>query len=74
MTTKATKGVSRETSAIVMERGARPLIVTLNSSTLQLRPKGLKATETVGLVECYHLAVRQRVFSEKTQAKKASKK
>lgn len=73
MAAKIKKPLNRETSAIVMERGARPLIVTLNATTLTLRPKGLKAAEVVGYADCYHLAVRQRVFSEKQQ-KKANKK
>lgn len=73
MTTKATKPVRRETTALVRERGFRPLIATLHGSLLLLRPKGLRSEEVLDLGAAYSIAVKQRVFRERAEKRAARK-
>uniref|UniRef100_UPI0039F680B9 hypothetical protein n=1 Tax=Sulfuriferula sp. GW6 TaxID=3345112 RepID=UPI0039F680B9 len=73
MTTKATRPVSRETSAFVRDRGMRPLIATLHGSMLILRGKGLRREETIDIRACYDMAVKQRVARERAEKRKKVK-
>jgi hypothetical protein len=73
MTTKSTKPVRRETSALVRDRGLRPLIVTVHHGLLLLRAKGLRREETLDLAGCYAIAIRQRLAREQAE-KKAKRK
>lgn len=73
MTTKATRPVSRETSAFVRDRGMRPLIATLHGSMLILRGKGLRREETIDIRACYDMAVKQRVARERAEKRKKAK-
>lgn len=74
MTTKATKPVRRETSALVRERGGfRYLIATLHGSLLLLRPKGLRSEEVLDLGAAYSIAVKQRVMREHAEKRAARK-
>lgn len=47
MTTKSFKPVTRESSALVRERGMRPVIVTIVGGVIELRAKGLRSREIV---------------------------
>lgn len=67
MTTKSFKPVTRESSALVRERGMRPLIVTIVGGVIELRAKGLRSRETVDLSWAYYAAVKQRVFRERME-------
>lgn len=69
--TKSLRPVTRETSAIVRDRGARPVIVTVVGGVLELRAKGLRSTETLDVAWCYAAAVRQRVQMQKAERAKA---
>lgn len=73
MTTKATKPVHRETTALVRERGFRPLIATLHGSLLLLRPKGLRSEEVLDIGAAYSIAVKQRVNREQAEKRAARK-
>lgn len=70
MTTRSLRPVTRETSALVRERGMRPVIVTVVGSVLELRAKGLRTQETLDLSWCYYVAVKQRVVSERAERAK----
>ena len=72
MVTKSLRPVSRETSAIVRDRGSRPVIVTVRGGVIELRAKGLRSTEVLDVAWCYAAAVRQRVNEQR--AKKAPSK
>ncbi len=73
MATQITKPVSRQTS-VVTGHSRRPLIVTiLPNGLINIREKGLRKGEDVSIEAVYHLAIRQRVASEKRE-KKAAKK
>ncbi|MDM0002556.1 hypothetical protein QTI24_28410 [Variovorax sp. J22P240] len=67
MATKSCKPVTRETSAMVRERGLRAVMVTLVGGVIELRAKGLRSTETVDVAWCYYTAVKQRVALERVQ-------
>ena len=67
MTTKSTRPVSRETSALVRERGMRPVIVTVTGGVIELRPKGLRKAEVLDLGWCYYQAVKQRVMADRIE-------
>ena len=67
MTTKSTRPVTRESSALVRDKGLRPVIATISGSLLELRAKGLRSREILDLSYCYGLAVKLRVESEKAQ-------
>lgn len=74
MTTKSiTSPVTRETGALVRDRGMRPVIVTITATCIELRAKGLRTRETVDIASLYAQAVRQRVAAERA-AKKAARK
>jgi len=73
MTTKSTKPVRRETSALVRDRGLRPLIVTVHHGLLLLRAKGLRREESLDLAGCYAIAILQRVAREKEERKRKKK-
>lgn len=67
MATKSVKPVTRETSALVRERGLRAAMVTIVGGVIELRAKGLRSRETVDLAWCYYAAVRQRVAFERAE-------
>lgn len=71
--TPSIKPVRRLTSALVRERGLRPLVATLHGSLLLLRPKGLHGEEVLDLGAAWSMAVKQRVASEQA-AKRAKRK
>jgi hypothetical protein len=73
MTTKSTKPVTRESSALVRERGLRPIIVTIHGSLILLRPKGLRSEEVLDVAAAWSTAVKQRVAGE-LAAKRATRK
>jgi hypothetical protein len=73
MTTKSIKPVRRETSALVRDRGLRPLIVTVHHGMLLLRAKGLRREETLDLSGCYTIAIQQRVARERAEKKRKKK-
>lgn len=72
--TKSLRPVTRETSAIVRDKGARPVIVTVVGGVLELRAKGLRSTETLDLAWCYMAAVRQRLQLQKAERAKARRR
>jgi hypothetical protein len=63
--TKSVKPVTRETSALVRERGLRAVMVTIVGGVIELRAKGLRSRETVDVAWCYYAAVKQRVAVER---------
>ena len=65
MATKSVKPVTRETSALVRERGLRAVMVTIVGGVIELRAKGLRSRETVDVAWCYYAAVKQRVAFER---------
>jgi hypothetical protein len=65
--TPSTKPVSRMTSAYVLDRGMRPIAVTIRGSLIELRAKGLRSTETVDVAALYQLAVKARVLRERAE-------
>lgn len=71
MTTKSVRPVTRETSALVRDKGLRCLIVTVVGATILLRAKGLRSTEVLDLSWCYLQAVKQRVASERAERAKS---
>ena len=74
MVTKSLRPVTRETSAIVRDKGPRPVIVTVVGGVLELRAKGLRSTETLDLAWCYAAAVRQRLQLQKVERAKARRR
>lgn len=73
MTTTTAKPTVRETSAFVRDRGLRPLIVTVHHGLIELRPKGLRSSETLDLGGLWESAVRARVFRERMEKGKQRK-
>lgn len=73
MTTRWSKPVSRETGALVFSRGARPVIVTIHDTFIELRLKGTKTREVADLASIYRGAVRERVFKEAAERRKKRK-
>lgn len=71
MTTTSVKPTVRETTAFVRDRGLRPLIVTVHHGLIELRPKGLRSSETLDLGALYESAVKRRVFAERMEKGKA---
>lgn len=71
MTTKSLKPVTRESSALVRDRGMRPVMVTIVGSVIELRPKGLRSRETVDVAWAYYAAVKQRVTAERIEKARA---
>ena len=71
--TPSTKPVTRITSAMVRDRGLRPIIATISGSFLILRAKGLRKEEVVDIGACYDIAVKQRIEFEKREKKKLKK-
>ncbi|MDM0030388.1 hypothetical protein [Variovorax saccharolyticus] len=67
MATKSFRPVTRETSALVRERGLRAVMVTLVGGVIELRAKGLRSRETVDVAWCYYAAVKQRVAFERSE-------
>ena len=47
MVTKSLRPVTRETSAVVRDKGPRAVIVTVVGGVIELRAKGLRSTETL---------------------------
>ena len=74
MTTKSFKPVTRESSALVRERGMRPAMVTIVGGVIELRAKGLRSRETVDVTWAYYTAVKQRVTAERIEQAKAKSK
>ena len=72
MATKSFRPVTRESTALVRERGLRAVMVTIVGGVIELRAKGLRSRETVDLAWCYYAAVKQRVALER--AEKAKRK
>lgn len=71
MVTKSLRPVSRETSAVVRDKGPRPVIVTVVGGVIVLRAKGLRSTETLDVAWCYLTAVRQRLQAQRLERAKA---
>ena len=74
MATKSFKPVTRESTAMVRERGLRALMVTIVGGVIELRAKGLRSRETVDLAWCYYAAVKQRVALERAERKKTGRR
>lgn len=72
--TKSLRPVSRETSAVVRDKGPRPVIVTVVGGVIVLRAKGLRSTETLDVAWCYLTAVRQRLQAQRLERAKARRK
>ncbi|MEO8250596.1 MAG: hypothetical protein ABI589_14640 [Burkholderiales bacterium] len=73
MTTQSICRVRRETSALVRDRGMRPVIVTVIGAVIELRPKGLRKAEVLDLGWCYYQAVKQRVMADRTERQRIRK-
>jgi hypothetical protein len=71
MVTKSTRPVTRETSAVVRDRGPRAVIVTIVGSFIELRAKGLRSTEVLDAAWCYTAAIRQRLNEQRSKKVKA---
>lgn len=67
MVTKSLRPVTRETSAVVRDRGPRAVIVTVVGGVIELRAKGLRSTETLDVAWCYTAAVRQRLHLQRVE-------
>ncbi len=73
MTSSDTSPVTRQTSAYVRDKGLRAVIVTVRGSFLELRPKGLRTTETIDIAAVWGQALRARLAHEKAERAKARK-
>lgn len=73
MVTKSLRPVTRESSAIIRDRGPRPVIVTIVGGVIELRAKGLRSTEVLDVGWCYYSAVRQRLIHERAQKAKGKR-
>jgi hypothetical protein len=73
VTTKWSKPVSRETSALVFSRGARKVVVTIHDTFVELRLKGHRRSETADLASLYRGACAARVFKEAAERRKRKK-
>lgn len=71
--TPSTKPVTRLTSALVRDRGLRPIVATISGSLLILRAKGLRKEEIIDIGACYNIAVKQRVEFERREKKRLTK-
>lgn len=69
--TPSTKPVTRLTSALVRDQGARLVVATITGSVLELRAKGRRQTEVLDITSLYYMAVKARVLAEKAAKKKA---
>ena len=70
MVTRSVKPVTRESSAMVRERGWRAVMVTIAGGVIELRAKGLRSRETLDVAWCYYAAVKQRVMAERLERAK----
>jgi hypothetical protein len=61
--------VSRETPAVVRDRGARAVVVTLTGGLLVLRAKGLRSRYALDVAWCYNQAVKQHVALQRREKK-----
>lgn len=72
--TPSTKPTTRETSAYVRDKGLRPLVVTIIGSYIELRPKGLRSSETLDLAAAWSFALKARLAREKAERKAARRR
>lgn len=59
--TPSTKPVTRLTTALVRDRGLRPVVATISGGVIELRAKGLRSRYTLDLGWCYRSAVTQHI-------------
>jgi hypothetical protein len=52
--TPSTRPVTRLSSAWVRDRGMRAVVVTIAGSVIELRPKGCRQTEVVGVASLWY--------------------
>lgn len=74
MVTKSLWPVTRETSAVVRDKGPRAVIVTVVGGVIELRAKGLRSTETLDVAWCYTAAVRQRLQLQRVERAKCRRR
>ena len=74
MVTKSLRPVTRETSAVVRDKGPRAVIVTVVGGGIELRAKGLRSTETLDVALCYTAAVRQRLQLQRVERAKGRRR
>ena len=74
MVTKSLRPVTRETSAVVRDKGPRAVIVTVVGGVIELRAKGLRSTETLDVAWCYMAAVRQRLQLQRVERAKSRRR
>ncbi len=74
MVTKSLRPVTRETSAVVRDKGPRAVIVTVVGGVIELRAKGLRSTETLDVAWCYMTAVRQRLQLQRVERAKGRRR
>jgi len=74
MVTKSLRPVTRETSAVVPDKGPRAVIVTVVGGVIELRAKGLRSTETLDVAWCYTAAVRQRLQLQRVERAKGRRR
>ena len=74
MVTKSLRPVTRETSAVVRDKGPRAVIVTVVGGVIELRAKGLRSTETLDVARCYTAAVRQRLQLQRVERAKGRRR
>lgn len=74
MVTKSLRPVTRETSAVVRDKGPRAVIVTVVGGVIELRAKGLRSTEMLDVAWCYTAAVRQRLQLQRVERAKGRRR
>lgn len=74
MATKSIRPVTRETTAVVRDRGLRAVMVTVVGGVIELRAKGLRSREVVSVSSLYERAVRERVMRERVENRLARRK
>ena len=74
MVTKSLRPVTRETSAVVRDKGPRAVIVTVVGGVIELRAKGLRSIETLDVAWGYTAAVRQRLQLQRVERAKSRRR
>lgn len=67
--TPSTKPVTRLTTALVRDRGLRPVVATISGGIIELRAKGLRSRYSLDIGWCYRQACLQHVAELRAQRK-----
>jgi len=71
--TPSTKPVTRMSTALVRDKGLRPVVITIRDSFVEVRATGLRSTETMDIAAIYSWAVKARMARERAEKAAARK-